>query len=584
MLVIKWAVAITSAVLIAACGGGGGSPGATPGTPITPIGGSTVTIADFQASFSKPALTNAAADSVTLDVLALNAANNTVPGASVQVSVDSQAVFVGVAGVTDGGGAFSGAITTPVNKANRVINVAVTVGAVNGVGGITKNLVLPVVGSRLSITPVPGAPNIGESTLFNLSLLDAAGTGIPNADLTVSGSFGFSGAQPRTNLNGDAAVTVLAPAMAGSYTFSVSASGITTSRVVNVVGGVGAIVVPPAALITNASVNANPTNINQNLTANPSNKSEIKFQMIDPATNLGVENVRVRFSLINPLFGGESLSTGSSIVLTNNSGIATSDYISGLRTSSTNGVLIRACYAATDAALAGNACPNSKEATLTVGGEAVSLSIITENLLARASGNALYIQQIVIQVGDSAGNAVPGAAISASIDITHYGKGVDFSSQYPRTVLGSTTAVFVTTIPPTVADTYTSGTLGNTDTDRPDGVFRVWCVNEDINRNGVVDGIEDIDRDNVLEPRRSEIIIIPVGSGITDANGVATFNVQWGQNVGTWLAYTVKATARVSGSEGTNSSAFVTDVLAADVPNGTFLTPPYGVNNCRTNN
>lgn len=579
MNLLNWLSAATLVLAVTACGGGGGSSGGTTGGPATPpAGGNTTTVADFQAVLSKTALTNAAGDSVTLNVLALNAANNAVPGAVVSVAVDSQAVFIGTGNVTGNTGAFSGQITTPANKSNRSVNVSVTV------GGVVKTLVLPVVGSQITITPVPGAPTINAATQFNISLLDAAGSAIPNTDLTIGGTFGFSGAQPRTNLNGDASFMTNAPASAGTYTLIVSASGVTTTRQLSVVGGVGAPVVPPAAQIIPGSLGANPTNIRQNLSTNATNKSEIRFLMLTQPANIGIENVRVKFSLLRPLGGGERLSTGDQIVLTNSSGIATTDYIAGLRTSPTDGVEVRACYAATDAEVAGSLCPNSVIAKLTVGGEAVSLSITGENLLSRANGNALYRQRVVVQVGDSAGNAVAGAAISASIDITHYGKGLTFASRYPRTVLGSATAVYVVTTPPNIADTFTSGTLGNTEFTNPNPTFRVWCVNEDRNRNGNLDPGEDIDNDGVLEPRRSEVVIIPAGSGVTDVNGVAEFFVQWGQDVGTWLAYTVKATARVSGSEGTNSKPFVTDVLQADVANGTFLIPPYGAGNCSTNN
>lgn len=579
MKLLNWLGASLLVAVLAACGGGGGSSGGTTnGSVAPPTGGNTTTVADFQAILSKTALTNAANDSVTLNVLALNAANNAVQGAAVSVAVDSQAVFIGTGSVTGNSGAFTGQITTPANKANRSINVTVTVGS------IVKTLVLPVVGSQITITPVPGAPSINAATQFNISLLDAAGSAIANSDLTIGGTFGYSGVQPRTNLNGDASFTTNAPAIAGTYNLTVSASGVTATRQISVVGGVGAPVVPPALQIVSGSLNASPANIRQNLSANATNKSEIRFLMVNQTTNIGIENVRVKFSLLRPLGGGERLSTGDQIVLSNSSGIATTDYIAGLRTSPTNGVEVRACYAATDSELAGNLCPNPVITSLTVGGEAVSLSITSENLLSRANGNALYRQRVVVQVGDSAGNAVAGAAISASIDITHYGKGIQFGSRYPRTVLGSATAVYVVTTPPNITDTYTSGTLGNNELTNPNPTFRVWCINEDRNRNGNLDAGEDIDNDGVLEPRRSEVVIIPVGNGVTDANGVAEFFVQWGQDVGTWLAYTVKATARVSGSEGTNSKPFITDVLQADLPNGTFLVPPYGAGNCSTNN
>jgi hypothetical protein len=167
------------------------------------------------------------------------------------------------------------------------------------------------------------------------------------------------------------------------------------------------------------------------------------------------------------------------------------------------------------------------------------------------------------------------------VDVTHYAKGRVWNARVAAPSNGI----------PTIADTYTntlSDTLVPTSsigtaTTTISG-FNVWCSNEDLSRNGTRDSGEDLDGDSVLEPRASDITISTPNGNRTDASGNMQVDIQWGQNVGGWLAYTVKATTNVAGSEGTNSRAFVTDVLQGDVPNGAFLTPPYGINNCRTNN
>lgn len=119
-----------------------------------------------------------------------------------------------------------------------------------------------------------------------------------------------------------------------------------------------------------------------------------------------------------------------------------------------------------------------------------------------------------------------------------------------------------------------------------------WCFNEDLNRNGVVDSGENIDfsvdsnNQPTLQPRRSDMIISyndPLVT-TTNSNGVLIIKVQYSQRYGGWLAYRVRITANVAGSQGLAERPFVTNVLIADLPNGSFLTPAYGVNNCTTAN
>jgi hypothetical protein len=71
-----------------------------------------------------------------------------------------------------------------------------------------------------------------------------------------------------------------------------------------------------------------------------------------------------------------------------------------------------------------------------------------------------------------------------------------------------------------------------------------------------------------------------VSGNKTDLNGQMLVQVSYPQNMGTWLAYTLKATTNVVGSEGTKERAFTTGVLQGDVPNGSFLTAPFGKNRC----
>jgi hypothetical protein len=121
--------------------------------------------------------------------------------------------------------------------------------------------------------------------------------------------------------------------------------------------------------------------------------------------------------------------------------------------------------------------------------------------------------------------------------------------------------------------------LDNRASDVGGGGLNSWCVNEDANRNGQIELGEDINNTGAHEPRKADITLQAAGgTNRTDANGVIILQARYPQNVATWLAYTVKVSASVQGSEGTVSKRYITDAAQADAANGSFLTPPYGAN------
>jgi hypothetical protein len=582
MKFMKWLTALLLASMLAACGGGGGGAGVNVlDNTRTTTSALTAVASDLILGFEngKNSLRNTGADTVKLNVTTVNGAGNALPSVSVKVQVDNGGVFLGdVAPETDGSfktnasGVFSGTISSPGNRSNRNINVTITS------GNAQRTAVIAVIGSQITITPVPGAPLVNSPTALNIRLVDANGVGIPDTNLTISGSAGFSGSVS-TNGSGDAIFNGTSPATAGTSTITVSGSGVATTIPLTTVSPSGGGVPNAIGPIGPGSLSANPTNIANNVTVSSNNKSAVAFKVLN-ASNRGVQNVRVRFEIMAPGLGaGERMSTGNSVVYTDAAGEVSSDYIAGSRSSPTNGVNIRACYGLTDADVA--ACTLSVTTSLTVAGQALNLSIFSNNTLQGLFNNTIYVKTLVVKVADSAGNPVRDAVISASVDVTHYAKGRVWAAP----VFAPGNGI------PTRADTYTS-TLSATlipTSSRIVGTttisgFNVWCINEDLNRNGTRDTGEDLDADGVLEPRASDITISTPNGNRTDANGNMLLDIQWGQNVGGWLAYTVRATTNVAGSEGTNSSSFVTDVLQADVNNGAFLTPPYGINNCSTNN
>jgi hypothetical protein len=205
------------------------------------------------------------------------------------------------------------------------------------------------------------------------------------------------------------------------------------------------------------------------------------------------------------------------------------------------------------------------------------------NLLQRGNNSLTYIKQFDVAVADSAGNAVQNAVVSASVDITHFSKG-------PDAVFGTSTYQVTGISPPTILDTYAGSGTGRqnlSDTAVPGLGANVWCMNEDTNRNGSLDtsggalgASEDINGNGKLEPRKADVILSFVSGNTTNQSGRLTLQVEYPQNVATWVAYTVKVTTNVAGSEGTDSKSYITSFIEGDQTNGSFRTPPYGANRC----
>jgi hypothetical protein len=584
MKLIKFFALMALVSLMSACGGGGGSPGTTSNGGTTSGGSTTTTpgattasasISDYIFELDKSSIKNSGTDSVVLSVTTLDASRNIVPGVPVSVAVDAGGVFLPASGVvTDSSGKFNGKITAGGDKTDRIINATVTV------NGIKKTVTFGVTGSQISVTPVPAVPKPGETVTLNIKVADSANIGIANIPVQLSGSAGFTGSS-RTDLAGNLSVTSTAPA-AGTYLAVVSASGVSISSPIRVVTPGGSSTSIPAAIgdFSGANLLANPASIPPNLVGSTLKRSVLtaKFIRNDNST---IENMRVRFEIVAPFLGAnEFISIGDAFAYSNSSGVATADYVSGQRTSPTNGVTVRMCFDYVD--FLKTECPNSRISTLTVNSQPLDISIGNFNKLETGLGGIAYVQKFLIQVADASGNAVPDAVVSMSVDISHFGKGV-FSS-----AAGTATYAFTGAIPPTASglkygDIFSSGTY-RSDIDPSAVGSRVWCVNEDSNRNGFNDGLEDINRNGLLEPSKSEIVLSYVNGNKTDANGQMLVQVSYPQNMGTWLAFTLKATTSVVGSQGSKERAFITDVLIADIPNGSFLVPPFGFNRCIDSN
>lgn len=567
MMKTLWTVLLVG--YLSACGGGGGSPGAVPGVTDTVTSAS---VADVVFELDKATIVNTGTDAAELTVSVLDAGRNVMAGVPVQVSLSPDGVFQKAAGdVTDSKGQFVGLITIGANKANRVITASIRVGT------LTRTASIQVTGSQISLTPVPATPTPGQSVSLNIATRDSAGAAIPNVSLTLGGTAVAPGSA-NTDLSGNAVITFVAPSSVGTYTVVVTALGTSVTKIIEVIAA-GASGKPAAVgVVSTSSLTPNPTAIKPNAVGSTTNRSKLtaKFQTADNAT---IANMRVRFEIVPPALGsGEAISTGDATVYTDAAGVAEADYIAGTRSSPTNGVRVRACYSATDF-VSPTACPNAVEATLTVAGDPLGISISDNNLLEKGLGDIAYIKKFLIQVNDAAGVAVKDAIVSASVDITHYGKGVVWGDPYLAVSKPTIRDIHPDYLPsPMPADAVATLQASNV---TPVAGQNIWCLNEDWNRNGFLDAAEDMNMDGSIQPSKAEVIVSYVNGNKTDANGQLLVQVSYGQNMGRWLAYTLRATTGVAGSEGDAAKSYVTDVLEADVENGSFRTPPFGSGSCR---
>lgn len=544
--------------MLVGCGGGGGNPG----TPSGGTGGANnidSTVASFVYQMDKPALTNSGSDAVKITVVALDVNNNPVAGASVKGAVDS-GIYRATDKVTDSAGKYESTVEIGGDKTNRTITASITV------NGVIKKVIVPVIGSRVVVTPAPANPSPGQSFRVDLRVVDTRDTGISGVPVELGGNAGFSGTVT-TDINGNASATAVAPSTVGSYRVTAVSSGVTGAADVQVVTP-GGNTIPAADLKGTtlskiaASLTANPTSVAPNIDGGTTNSARLSAKFLGPG-NAGIENMRVRFEIVPPGLGaGEYIKNPGDNTkprLAGTGGVVDADYVPGTRTSPTNGVVLRAYYSDTDAGLADTVNPPPYvEATLTVNSQPLAISIGNHNKMTKGLGGIAYLEQFLIQVVDSSGVAVKDAVVSASVDITHYGKGT-WGQAYPVSV-------------PTINNRFPVN-------DEP-GALNIWCDNEDVNRNGTLEVGEDVNSNSSLEPAKSEIALSYVNGQKTDANGQMLIQLSYPQNVGGWLAYTIKATTAVVGSEGTKERSFVTSVLQEDVQNGAFLVPPYGIHSC----
>ena len=546
MSIFKRIAVLATAAVVASCGGGsdgGASPFGGGGN-----GGTTAPVAaDLTLALSSTNISNAGSQTVTATVTAVDASRVAVSGVPVTIAVDNNAVVVSGASATGSNGQLTSNVNIGTDRSNRIITVTATSGS------LVRTAAFTVTGAQLQATRLPAVIFPGVAGQVQYRLTDVNANPMAGQAISVSGG-GLTGAQGMTGGNGEFLFNYTAPTTAGNLDITAQAGGVTRIETVIVQAGSGAIPPVPSGSVLSASVTANPSVVGVN-TATSNNRSEIRALFLG-TNNAPIPNVRVRFDLnsdVNSI--GGAMSSTSNVVYSDPNGIASSAYVPGSRSSPTNGLTVRACWGYTDFAV--GSCPNQTVTTLTVTSEPLAVTIGTDNTITTGAGGLTYIKRYVVLVVDASGQAKADVELSPSIDLTSYVKGFyALPGAWTRSAPGFT---------------------GPT------------CLNEDINRNGVLEAAENdllvtsgvADNGNgMLEPRKSDVAITMVGGNRTNASGIAILQIEYPKNVATWVNFVI--TVAASGVSGTEGRANWTGQLSAEASefSGTvapsFVVSPYG--------
>jgi hypothetical protein len=596
-------------MLLAGCIGGSGSDG-------TPIGGGDggtgAGVASVSMIATSPQIGTTPASQTAITAIVKDGANRAVDGQTVVFSSTSGLLVVNQ-GATDNSGLATATLSPGADAGNRDITVTAQA------GGITSTYLVKATGSTVGITG-PSSVVFGSSATLSINVKDSGGQGVPFVPVTVSSANGnqLSPSTATTNVNGVATVsftgsqgssgedTVTATALGttDSHTISVSSDDFSVTAAssvlinvctpVNVAWSTGGAPVANTAVSLNSTrgtlyTNSNCATAGNQVTTNgagnataylrspnagpatvtasgpgfvPSASASLEFVAVTPSSlvlqasrtklNLNdsvtltatvrdaaynlVKGATVQFSIQTDTTSG-SLDADSGV--TDSLGRVSTVYNSTSQPSSLNGVTIRASIPGTGI---------SEIIVLTVGDSSLSINLGMATRI-ESPNTATYRYPGAVQVSDSAGNPVAGARVTLKLDAESYDKGFRIDTMAFSTVSDdSTFSTFIT-----------NGFLS--------------CMNEDGNRNGILDAGEDFNGDGLLQPGIPATVTPLV---TTDEFGNAAFDVVYPKDYANWIQVKLIATAEVSGTESTSAIRFIPPMSQEDEQSPPGSTSPFG--------
>jgi hypothetical protein len=408
--------------------------------------------------------------------------------------------------------------------------------------GLTQTISVAVSTQSFNIT----AP--ADGTKVNLGIANAKTvtvTWLNNGAAVVGQQVTFAATRGALTLVGGAPLTPVTTDANGNASVSISSNGAGPSIVVATATGVAAqlnldfVALAPGQI----SVQAGPAAVAVQ------GQSTISALVRDSANNL-VEGATVNFQVVTDPTNGQ-LSVASAT--TDAQGRAQSVYTAGNSSSGANGVTISATVA--------GVAPGT--AALTVGGQAVFLSLGTGNTIDVGQGVAVYQITYTVLAVDSQGAALGNVPITVSVLPVAYGKGAmggcPAGKNWVPVYSTLTTDKYAYSANPSMClneDTDYTGNISSLDSGPAS-----TCT--DLATNAVIPShAKDYNCNGKLDP--GNVAVVSPSSGTTDATGRLDVKVTYPRDHAYWVEVTLVASTKVQGTQSSTSSTFVLQGAVAD--------------------
>lgn len=484
----------------------------------------------------------------TLTITAKDAGGNPVQGAAVALTTtgSGNVTLTPSSGTTDINGQLSVVVAGASGGAGNVTVTATTLGstATSAITVSPSAATFAIDQQRLNAVLI--ANNSVTAMYIGDALEVRVNTPAPTSNVVFASTIG--------DWNGSASSVVVVPVVAGKATATLTTAGAGVANVQVYDQAVSAtsdsfVVTMSAAASAAAKITIQPSPaLVPKSTGSTIGFSTLTASVMD-VNGFPVGGAPVAFEIINPTGGGETVSPVVVFsALTTTGGLALGEarttFTSGSLSSGQPGVQVRARVVGMPVeteAQGVDVTASGNDAAIIIGGTAGSVTFGQATVLTEGANLSTYILPMSVLVADSNGNPVPGTTVNLSV--------------WP--IAWSTGSVCTVD-----ADTATTGTF----------------FNEDVNENLSLDPGEDGTRryylsgTTVVGGNLNSQITAPNSSGglipgtvITNANGVATFNLEYSKTDAIWIVDRIRARTVVQGTETVGETRFRLAPLQKDV-------------------
>ncbi|MFG6465391.1 hypothetical protein [Roseateles sp. BYS87W] len=473
----------------------------------------TPTAADMSIALDRATVGNGGSDQVAVTVTAVDSSRNAVKDIDVTFSVDSNAVLVVGNSKTAADGTAKATVTIGADRSNRLVTVTAKSGT------FSRQASFRVTGAKLQATLQPATLKVGESGQVQYTLTDVNSNPMVGAVVKVQGPGDALSATGVTDSRGQYLYSYVAFG-SGAMQIAGQAGGASITSMVQVDAKLAD--VPAQTNIASATFTASQSVVSVNAVGSKDNRAELRFLFLTE-NNVPVPNVRVRVGLGANASGTDGdIGTGKDVLVTSDAnGVAVSSFIPGQRASSTEQVIVFACFGKTDQVESIAACPADRlrSVALTVVEQPLSITIGTDNLIGTGANGLTYTQKFTVLVVDAAGLPKPDVQLTPLLDLPTYAKGFYVYNSDLKQWLQNVAATCIAEDSSPIG--FRNGTIERTSAG----------VSEDINGNGQ------------LDPRKSDVSVAMVGSTKTDVNGTAVVRIEYPMSYGSWVEYSIRVTA-----------------------------------------